>query len=192
MKILLSLALLVVSTHAVSTLQEGNTFSFISSRSTKNLLHKWKKRWANMWNLVPMLFPPVQVTPKSQLFKFWSLKNVDDVADIFAHKIPASHEGKCIFFCLHKLFNAVSVPSLWHHRSKLLFKQNEDGSLNMAGALANLEIFKDLDADLYTKISTSFKNCEGSKVICFVWRKNCSSLLQLLWIATLAFTPPVW
>ncbi|EFA02857.1 odorant binding protein 12 [Tribolium castaneum] len=70
----------------------------------------------------------------------------DDVSAIFAHKLPATHEGKCIFFCMHKLYNA----------------QNEDGSLNMAGALANLELIKDMDPDVYTKVSTSFKNCESA------------------------------
>ena len=33
----------------------------------------------------------------------------------------------------------------------------------MAGALENLEMIKDMDADLYTKVSTAFKKCESGK-----------------------------
>ncbi|KAJ3656264.1 hypothetical protein Zmor_015352 [Zophobas morio] len=70
----------------------------------------------------------------------------NDVAELFAKKIPTSREGKCIIFCMHKIYNA----------------QNADGSLNMAGALENLEMIKDMDADLYTKVSTAFKKCESA------------------------------
>lgn len=35
----------------------------------------------------------------------------------------------------------------------------------MPGALANLELIKDMDPDVYDKVSTSFKNCESGRII---------------------------
>lgn len=34
----------------------------------------------------------------------------------------------------------------------------------MAGALANLDILRDLDHELYEKLATAFGNCEDSKL----------------------------
>ncbi|KAJ3640874.1 hypothetical protein Zmor_027408 [Zophobas morio] len=72
----------------------------------------------------------------------------DDIKVLLSHNIPESHEGKCLIFCFHKNFHI----------------QNEDGSIDKDGAAKALEPLKEQDEDVYNKMVTVFKNCEGTPV----------------------------
>ncbi|XP_044254667.1 general odorant-binding protein 19d-like [Tribolium madens] len=72
----------------------------------------------------------------------------DDINSLLERKMPESHEGKCLIFCFHKQFEI----------------QNDDGSINRAGALKALEPLKADDAELYEKFVTIFKKCESAPV----------------------------
>ncbi|XP_019868759.2 general odorant-binding protein 19d [Aethina tumida] len=67
----------------------------------------------------------------------------DDIAELIAHKVPGSHEGKCMIYCFHKAFQV----------------QGEDGSPNLDGAINSLAPLEAEDADLYGKAKTIFETC---------------------------------
>ncbi|XP_019868781.1 general odorant-binding protein 19d-like [Aethina tumida] len=71
----------------------------------------------------------------------------DDIGSLLSHKIPDSHEGKCLLFCIHKGFNF----------------QNADGSLNGQGALKMLDPLKEDDPEAYEKLRNIAITC-GAKV----------------------------
>ncbi|XP_001813655.2 uncharacterized protein LOC100142391 [Tribolium castaneum] len=70
----------------------------------------------------------------------------DDIKTLLEHKIPDSHEGKCMIFCFHKHFQI----------------QNEDGSLNKVAAISLLEPIKDHSQDIYDKVVKIFNTCFDS------------------------------
>ncbi|XP_049825775.1 general odorant-binding protein 19d-like [Aethina tumida] len=73
----------------------------------------------------------------------------DDIAELIAHKIPGSHEGKCTIYCFHKAWGM----------------QNEDGSPNLEKAIQSMDALKAEDADVYGKVKTAFETCLPSVAI---------------------------
>ncbi|CAG9827950.1 unnamed protein product [Diabrotica balteata] len=69
----------------------------------------------------------------------------EDVAQMMAHKIPESHEGKCMISCIYKAFKL----------------QNEDGTMNPDETLKILEKIKESDEELYEQLMKVFKICRG-------------------------------
>ncbi|CAG9827949.1 unnamed protein product [Diabrotica balteata] len=69
----------------------------------------------------------------------------EDVAQIMAHKIPDSHEGKCMISCVYKAFKI----------------QNEDGTMNSDQTLKLMERVKESDAELFENLMKVFKVCHG-------------------------------
>ncbi|CAH1369999.1 hypothetical protein MTP99_011506 [Tenebrio molitor] len=67
----------------------------------------------------------------------------DDINNLLSFTVPSSHEGKCLIFCFHKHFHI----------------QNEDGSLDKAGALQALQPLKEHDSDVYDKVVKVFQTC---------------------------------
>ncbi|XP_044254553.1 general odorant-binding protein 19d-like [Tribolium madens] len=67
----------------------------------------------------------------------------DDIKTLLDHKIPDSHEGKCMIFCFHKHFHI----------------QNDDGSLNKVDAISSLEPIKQHSQDIYDKVVKIFNTC---------------------------------
>ncbi|XP_028134287.1 general odorant-binding protein 19d-like isoform X2 [Diabrotica virgifera virgifera] len=69
----------------------------------------------------------------------------EDVAQIMAHTIPVSHEGKCMISCVYKAFKI----------------QNEDGTMNSEETLKLMERIKESDAELFEKMMKIMKTCHG-------------------------------
>nr|AWT23326.1 OBP7 [Hycleus phaleratus] len=67
----------------------------------------------------------------------------DDVASLEHHTVPATPEGKCVIFCLHKIYKI----------------QDETGAIDREGSHQLMDIIKDLDADIHGKMVTVFEKC---------------------------------
>ncbi|RZC39665.1 uncharacterized protein BDFB_007699, partial [Asbolus verrucosus] len=67
----------------------------------------------------------------------------DDIKTLLEHKIPDSHEGKCMIFCFHKHFHI----------------QNEDGSLNKIDGVSALEAIKEHNREVYDKVVQVYSTC---------------------------------
>nr|AWT23276.1 OBP5 [Hycleus cichorii] len=72
--------------------------------------------------------------------------STDDLASLWAHTIPESHEGKCLILCYHKYFNM----------------QDDDGNLSKDGFLVALEPLKEHDAVIYEKFLKIYDTCSTS------------------------------
>ncbi|CAH1104044.1 unnamed protein product [Psylliodes chrysocephalus] len=73
----------------------------------------------------------------------------DDVAQLMAHTIPDTHEGKCMISCVYKKFKI----------------QNEDGTINTEEANKLMEKVKDNDAELYEKLNTVYQTCNKPSIV---------------------------
>nr|UYB94408.1 odorant-binding protein 6 [Lytta caraganae] len=67
----------------------------------------------------------------------------DDLAALKQRTIPASHEGKCVIYCVHKIYKI----------------QNDGGAIDADGGRQVLETLKDIDTDFYNKMLTLFNKC---------------------------------
>nr|UTN00819.1 odorant binding protein [Semanotus bifasciatus] len=70
----------------------------------------------------------------------------DDIARMMAHKLPETHEGKCVIYCIYKHYNTV----------------NGDGTINVDAGIKALQPLKENDEALYNLIVADFKKCAGS------------------------------
>nr|ANQ46502.1 odorant-binding protein 3 [Phyllotreta striolata] len=70
--------------------------------------------------------------------------STEDVAQLMAHQIPTTHEGKCMISCVHKKFKI----------------QNEDGTMNEEQMLNLMGRIKDDDPDMYEKLVGVYNSCK--------------------------------